>query len=126
MIAFLTAWLEARRALKRWTFVGTVEGAVISVEEDGTKVPGGNQSTYWNLYERGDGVRKYDTISPDTAKSSFSYRHTSQAKRLAEASVQAWTHGGPLPVLYQNPFSGQPARKPAKLLLFQGGKDGAE
>jgi hypothetical protein len=103
----------------RWTWVGTVEGACTIVGDDGKKIPGGIKNAYWNLFERGDGRRRFTEIGNN---SDF---YNSQAMRVQEAAVRAWVHGGPLPTLYSAPIVTPSPKPKAKLIAFPGGKDGA-
>ena len=106
-------WLERRKERRRWSYVGQVEARCTLVDRDGKPVPGGKDRTFWVLSERGDGRRRAKRIGPRL----HSAHATSQ-----EADVEAWLVGGPLPDLCAGP--GEP-NKPAELIVFPGGKDGA-
>jgi hypothetical protein len=107
-------WWRDFVARYRWSWVGTVEGKAIHTDDAGKVVRGGNQSSYWNLYERGDGKRRAALIADHFVNS--------HAARITRAEVKAWEKGGPLPDLYKAHRIPKPA---AKLIAFPGGKDGA-
>lgn len=101
----------------RWSFVGTVTGVTRYVKEDGTDKAGGVNCCYWNLYQRGDGKRKFSLIGRNLGSALSNQR---------EAQVEAWKRGGPVPPLNESAQSASPSPKPkAKLISFPGGKDGA-
>lgn len=103
-------WLENLKARFRWAWVGTVEGQCVW-DRDGTKTA---DHVYWNLYQRGDGKRRFEVIgNPDFGTSS----HVKQMR----AAVRAWKMGGPYPPLHKSPTA---PRQPTKLISFPGGKAG--
>lgn len=106
-------WWDNLSSRYRWTWVGTVEGVCHLVDEKGARTPGGNISCYWNLFERGDGKRRFSVIGRVPS---------SQAAKVSQAGVEAWRLGAPMPALYRSPTPEKP--KP-QLIAFPGGKDGA-
>lgn len=107
-------WLDNLRARYRWSWAGTVEGKCVLTDDDGRAKKGGNRSSYWNLYVRGDGKRRASLIA-----NSYCDSH---AARVTRAEVRAWENGGPLPDLYKSP---SPPRPKPSLVVFPGGRDGA-
>lgn len=106
-------WLAALKDRYTWRWVGTVEGPTFLVDEDGKRRPGGNRVCYWNLYERGDGLRRFKRIGTNYGSPCALYRET---------QVKAWEYGGPLPPLGSTPLPALPKPK-ADLVIFPGGKD---
>jgi hypothetical protein len=105
-------WLTALKARFTWRWVGTVEGPTHLVDETGKRTLGGNRTCYWNLYERGDGRRRYHRIGTN---------YSSQNALVRESQVKAWVYGGPLPPLGSSPLP--MLQHKAELVVFPGGKD---
>lgn len=108
-------WLDALKARYVWRFVGTVEGVTRIVRDDGSCKPGGDNRCYWNLYERGDGSRKFTRIGDNLGSPASNYK---------EAQVRAWVKGGPMPsfeITGTKPPA-TPKKDKAKLISFPGGK----
>lgn len=92
----------------RWRFVGIAEGR--TVWKDYGNLP---DYTYWHLYERGDGKRRFVRTGN---------KDMSSAARFMEAKVMAWKNGGPRPEVVHG---AEPPKPKAKLVAFPGGKGGA-
>lgn len=112
---FITALINRYR----WRWIGTVEGVTRMVDDQGAELKGGSyKNSYWNLYERGDGKRRYAEIGEI-----FRY-YASQGCRETKAKIDAWAHGGTLPPLHDSPEPEKP-KPEGKLIVFRGGKDSA-
>lgn len=109
------SWLFGRKdaAGEAWNFVGIVEAQCNMRQEDGREVA---CHSYINLYETGNGLRRYEVIGDLNA-------YSSPASRYAHAQVRGWDAGGPLPPLIWD--HEEEEQHQADLIVFPGGKDGA-
>jgi hypothetical protein len=97
------------KARYRWTWVGTVLGET-NVKRGDSLI---QRNTYWNLYERGDGKRKYVEVG-DTRR----YFESSLCA-FVHGQVQVWKAGGPMPALLKSP---EVPKNSVKLIVFNGGR----
>lgn len=102
-------FIEKLRARYRWHWVGTVEGENLDA--------GRSAHMYWNLYQRGDGSRKFKQ-EPHYVE----LKYSSVLCRRKYTQIVVWKNGGPVPELYASAFHGSPR---GKLSIINGGKGGA-
>lgn len=95
----------------RWRWVGSVEGICFLNTEEGRVY----YNRYWNLYERGDGKRRFDVFGEN------SHFDSANVEKM-RSQVAAWVNGGPLPPLRGCDLNTTPPKRKADLIVFPGGK----